>query len=145
MANWPATVRLSFKSGRKRFVCSRLPIILVQNEEINLRGQRARRTLSEPQTLKMLPAIKRMRSVYRTRGLLQLVPVICIAVLLLNTFRLYKGAYFWLDDFHNLYWVQQNSFARMIGSLLNPVSAFFRPAGMMCYWLLLRFFDLNPA
>jgi hypothetical protein len=87
-----------------------------------------------------------MWSVCRSPNLLRLVPVLCIAVLLLNTFRLYKsGAYFWLDDFNNLYWVQRTSLAQMIGHMVNPVSAYFRPTGMMCYWLLLRFFDLNPT
>jgi hypothetical protein len=33
----------------------------------------------------------------------------------------------------------------MIGYIVNPVSLYFRPTGMMCYWILLRFFDLNPA
>lgn len=73
------------------------------------------------------------------------VAVLCVGVLLFNTYRLYKGGYFWQDDFTNLYWVQQESFAHMIGYIINPISSYFRPAGMMCYWLLLRFFDLNPA
>src|SRR6266581_623601 len=90
-------------------------------------------------------AIRHMWSVCRSLNLLCLIPVLCVGALLFNTYRLYKGAYFWLDDFNNLYWVQQYSFERMIGYLLNPVSSSFRPAGMMCYWLLLRFFDLNPA
>jgi hypothetical protein len=33
----------------------------------------------------------------------------------------------------------------MIGYIVSPFAAYFRPTGMMCYWLLLRFFDLNPA
>jgi hypothetical protein len=33
----------------------------------------------------------------------------------------------------------------MIGYLVDPISSYFRPAGMMCYWVLLRFFDLDPA
>src|SRR5439155_15099246 len=39
-----------------------------------------------------------------------------------------------------LYGVQQNSFADTIGYILN-----FRPTGMMCYWIVFRFFDLNPV
>lgn|SRR5262249_48999368 len=78
--------------------------------------------------------------------LLRLVSVLCLGLLLLGTFRLYKeAAYFWLDDFNNLYHAQQTSFGKLIASIVNPVSAYFRPAGMMCYWILLRFFDLNPA
>jgi hypothetical protein len=79
-------------------------------------------------------------------NLLRLISVLCIGLLLLSTFRLYKGsAYFWLDDFYNLNQVRQASFGKLIASIVNPVSAYFRPAGMMCYWVLLRFFDLNPA
>jgi hypothetical protein len=77
--------------------------------------------------------------------LLSLVSVLCLGLLLLSTYRLYKGAYFGADDFRNLYWVQQSSFASMIGYLVDPISSYFRPAGMMCYWVLLRFFDLHPA
>jgi hypothetical protein len=59
---------------------------------------------------------------------------------------LYKwSTYFWLDDFNNLYWVQRTSFAEMIGHIANPVSTYFRPTGMMCYWVLLRLSDLNSA
>ena len=81
----------------------------------------------------------------RSANLLRLVFVVSIGILLFNTYRLYKGTYFWLDDFNNLYWVQQTSFPRMLGSVINPVSGYFRPTGMMCYWILWRFFDLNPA
>ena len=77
--------------------------------------------------------------------LLHLVSVLCLGLLLFCTYRLYKDAYFGDDDFRNLYWVQQNSFVSMIGYLVAPISSYFRPAGMMCYWVLLRFFDLNPA
>ena len=86
-----------------------------------------------------------MFSVCRSPNLLQLVSVLCVGALLFNTYRLYKGGYFGLDDFNNLYSVQQESFADMIGYILNPVSLYFRPTGMMCYWLVFRFFDLNPA
>jgi hypothetical protein len=78
--------------------------------------------------------------------LLRLVSVPCLGLLLLSTFRLYKGgSYFWLDDFNNLHQAQQTSFGQLIASIVNPVSAYLRPAGMLCYWVLLRFFDLNPA
>ena len=77
---------------------------------------------------------------------LRFVPVLCVGLLLLKTFRLYKGgAYFWLDDFNNLYWAQRATFAQMVGHVVNPLSDYFRPAGMICYWILLRIFDLDPA
>ena len=104
-----------------------------------------RHTVSKSKILKTSRAITQVCSVCRSPNLLQLVSVLSVGALLFNTYRLYKGAYFGLDDFNNLYWVQQNSFADMIGYILNPVSLYFRPTGMMCYWLLLRFFDLNPA
>jgi hypothetical protein len=33
----------------------------------------------------------------------------------------------------------------MIGHIFNPISAYFRPFGMLCYWVLLRCFDLSAA
>ncbi len=96
-------------------------------------------------TLKASRAITQVWSVCRSPNLLRLVSVLCVGALLFNTYRLYKGSYFELDDFNNLYWVQQESFAHMIGYIVNPVSWYFRPTGMLCYWVLLRFFDLNPA
>lgn len=81
----------------------------------------------------------------RSPNLLQVVSVLCVGALLFNTYRLYKGAYLGIDDFNNLYRVQQGSFTAMIGYMVNPVSWSFRPTGMLCYWVLLRFFDLNPA
>lgn len=101
--------------------------------------------MPQTKTLKACRAITRVCGACRNLNLLQLVSVLCVSVLLFNTYRLYKGSYFWLDDFNNLYWVQQESFAHMIGHIVNPVSLYFRPTGMMCYWILLRFFDLNPA
>src|SRR6516164_5567459 len=75
----------------------------------------------------------------------RVVPVIGIVVLLLGTFRLYGGAYFSMDDFNNLDLVREESLGQTLGHILNPVSSYFRPVGLMCYWLTLRFFDLNPA
>lgn len=70
-------------------------------------------------------------------------PATCIGVLLAWTFHLFSYATFYTDDFNNLYWVQQQSAAQMAWHVLNPASKFFRPVGMMVYWLLLRFADLN--
>jgi hypothetical protein len=89
---------------------------------------------------------KEIPVVLRAWDFVRLVPVLCIGVLLLNTFRLYKGgAYFFLDDFHNLYWVQRASFAQMLEQIVNPDPVYFRPVGMMCYWTLMRFFGLNST
>ena len=80
-----------------------------------------------------------------TYKLQRLIPLGCVALLLVNTFRLYKGAYFWLDDFNNLYWVQRTTLGQMLGNIVNPFSTYFRPMGMLCYWLLLRFSGLCAA
>jgi hypothetical protein len=93
----------------------------------------------------MAASSKSSPSVLRPSKLLGLIPVVCIGALLVNTFGLYNGAYFWLDDFNNLYWMQRAGFAQMLGQVVNPNPAFFRPAGMMWYWVLLRLFDLNSA
>jgi hypothetical protein len=96
--------------------------------------------------LKTFAPSKKIAVVLRALAIWRLVPVLCVGVLLLNTFRLYKGgAYFWLDDFNNLFWAQRASFAQMLGQIVNPVPVYFRPVGMMCYWLLLRLFGLNSA
>jgi hypothetical protein len=58
---------------------------------------------------------------------------------------LYRGAYFSLDDFNNLSLVQQETLGQMLGHILNPASSYFRPVGLLCHWLVLQFFDLNPA
>lgn len=80
------------------------------------------------------------------RSSLRWIPLLCIAILLLFTYRLYSSAYFWIDDFDNLYWVQQESAPGMLWHVVNPISNFFRPAGMIFYWLMLNLFDLNaPA
>ena len=93
----------------------------------------------------MSAAVKKILVGLRPSKVLRLLPVLCVGVLLLSTFRLYEqGAYFWLDDFDNLYWMQRASLVQMLRWVLNPISGSFRPVGMLCYWLLLRCFDLNP-
>ncbi len=74
---------------------------------------------------------------------LRFLPLLCIGLLLTFTFRLYTFAYFWLDDFNNLYWVQPQNFRQMIGHVINPTSDFFRPTGMLFYWAALQLFDRN--
>ena len=80
------------------------------------------------------------------RAIMRFVPLLCISVLLLFTYRLYADSYFSTDDFNNLYWAQQQTAGEMTWHVLNPFSRSFRPTGMMFYWLLFHFFDLNaPA
>jgi hypothetical protein len=95
--------------------------------------------------LKTSASKKKIPLVLRTWNPLGLIPILCVGVLLHKTFRLYNGSYFSLDDFNNLYWMQRATFPQMLGQLLNPSPAYFRPAGWMCYWVLLRLFDLNSA
>ena len=90
-------------------------------------------------------SVKQILHVLESWNVPRLIPVACIAVMLINTFRLYKNAYFWLDDFNNLYWVQRATLGQMMGYIVNPVSSYFRPVGMLCYWLLLQFSGLHPA
>jgi hypothetical protein len=75
---------------------------------------------------------------------LRAAPGLCIALLLLFTFRLYTYSYFWLDDFNNLYWVQKQTFGEALGHLVTPSAQHFRPLGMLVYWLALRIFDRDP-
>jgi hypothetical protein len=71
------------------------------------------------------------------------VPFLGIALLLFFTFRLYRSAYFWLDDYDNLYWVQKLSAYELLKAIVNPASTYFRPTGMLFYWLELRLFGTN--
>lgn len=75
---------------------------------------------------------------------MRFVPFACIGILLAYTYRLFDSGYFGLDDFNNLYWAEKQSFVQMIGHVANPLSTFFRPTGMLCYWVLGRLFDLDP-
>jgi hypothetical protein len=95
--------------------------------------------------LKTSGSSKEVRGGRQSPKILHFIPLLCLGVLLLNTYRLYKVGYFFRDDFNNLYWVQQESFAHLIGHIVNPIPSYFRPTGMLCYWVLFRFFDLNPA
>lgn len=76
---------------------------------------------------------------------LRCTPLAGIATLLLMTFHLYRSAYFWLDDFNNLYWVQRTSGSDMLKALIDPRSSYFRPAGMSVYWVLLHIFGAHEA
>ena len=69
--------------------------------------------------------------------------IACIALLLLATFRLYTFAYFWIDDFNNLYWTQLSTLNDLVGQLVSPSAKYFRPAGMLTYWMALHFFGLD--
>jgi len=75
---------------------------------------------------------------------LRYVPALCLALLLIFTFRLYTYAYFWLDDFNNLYWVQQLTLGEAFGHVISPSAQYFRPIGMFVYWVALRLFDRDP-
>ena len=77
--------------------------------------------------------------------LLRFVPTFGIVALLLFTFRLYRSSYFGLDDFNNLYWVQRTSAFEMLKAIINPASHYFRPMGMLFYWLNLRLFGTNAT
>jgi hypothetical protein len=77
-----------------------------------------------------------------TRHLWTIVPL-GIAVLLFFTFRLYRSAYFWVDDFNSIHWASVTTNWKMLEGLLNPASHFFRPAGMLFYWLGWRSFGMN--
>src|SRR6185369_10659478 len=45
-------------------------------------------------------------------------------LILASTFYSWRFAYFWLDDFNNLFWVQQQSLARMLWYNVNPFANF---------------------
>ena len=59
----------------------------------------------------------------------------------LQTFR---TSYFYYDDFNCLYLIQQQSLASLLGHVIDPFSAFFRPLYLLVYWLQWHFFALQP-
>ncbi|PYS14394.1 MAG: hypothetical protein DMG17_16790, partial [Acidobacteria bacterium] len=61
-----------------------------------------------------------------------------IAAVVVAGMWLYTFTYFWLDDFNNVYWIRREGFWRLIGDILNPSSLFFRPLGMLVYWIVFR-------
>jgi hypothetical protein len=79
----------------------------------------------------------------RRRRTVVIIGSTCALVLAL-TFYSWRFAYFWLDDFNNLFWVQQHSFARMLWYNVNPFANFFRPFGMLVYWSFWHTFGLTP-
>jgi hypothetical protein len=78
------------------------------------------------------------------RRYMRYAPALCIGLLLIFIFRLYTYSYFWLDDFNSLYWVQQQTLGEALGHLVSPSAQYFRPVGMLFYWLALRLFDRDP-
>src|SRR5437016_1353219 len=70
-------------------------------------------------------------------------PFASLGLVLVLACRAFDFAYFWFDDFDNLYWVQRQSAQLMLSYFLNPFSDYFRPTGMMLYWLALQAFDRN--
>ena len=65
-------------------------------------------------------------------------------LILASVFYSWRFAYFWLDDFNNLFWVQQQSLASMLWYNVNPFANFFRPFGILIYWIFWRAFGLTP-
>jgi len=61
-----------------------------------------------------------------------------IALILASTFYAWRFSYFWLDDFNNLYWTERISGWQILWFNLNPLSNFFRPFGMLFYWIFLE-------
>src|SRR4030095_8266577 len=76
---------------------------------------------------------------------LRFVPLVCIAVLLLATFRLYGYAYFWLDDFNNLHWVRDRTFLEAIGLVLSPSGPDLRLTCVLVYQMSGVLFGLVPT
>ena len=68
-----------------------------------------------------------------------------IAIVLIAGLRLYNYTYFWLDDFNNVFWVRREGFWKIVGHVLNPSSMFFRPLGMLVYWIIFRIAALDSV
>lgn len=78
------------------------------------------------------------------RTLFHLVLFVSVCVSLIYTFRLYRFGTFSMDDFNNLFWSQQSRGDALIWHIINPASDFFRPVGLLVYWMHWQLFDINP-
>jgi hypothetical protein len=58
--------------------------------------------------------------------------------------RTFRTSYFYYDDFNCLYLAEQQSLTSLLGHVLNPISAFFRPLYLLVYWLHWQLFALQP-
>ncbi|HEX5000662.1 MAG TPA: hypothetical protein VFY29_20730 [Terriglobia bacterium] len=67
-----------------------------------------------------------------------------LAAMLVVVFWLWSFAYFWTDDFLNIYWIQSETGRQMLRHVFDPSSTFYRPVGECLYWLLYRAFGINP-
>ena len=64
-------------------------------------------------------------------------------MLLFFVFRLYGFAYFWVDDFNVLHWIQEWSFLDGVLKILSPSAEHFRPVGVLVYDVAFNLFDLD--
>ena len=86
-----------------------------------------------------------MPSQPRTPFYVSVVPPACIGILLLFTFAIYRDSYFTLDDFNNLFWVNQWTYGQTLQMLFSPSAEYFRPVGMLFYRIALGLFGLKPT
>ena len=70
-------------------------------------------------------------------------PAVCLGILLFFVFSLYRGAYFWVDDFNNLHAVRQSSLGESVFDVVSPVTTHFRPVGMLAYEVAFDLFGTN--
>ena len=80
-------------------------------------------------------------SIWKWRHWVYLGFILLCLIVPLQTFR---TSYFYYDDFNCLYLAQQQSLTSLLGHVLNPLSAFFRPLYLLVYWLHWHLFALQP-
>jgi len=79
----------------------------------------------------------------RTRALTAV--IVAVQVLLLaRIWYLWRFSYFGNNDFDMLYWIFRVDGRTMLWHVINPISDFFRPAGMFVGWVMWHTFGLNP-
>lgn len=86
-----------------------------------------------------------LRQKRRVLGWASLAVTVCVAIPLLLAVRLWSFSYFWTDDFGNTFWVQSETGIHLIEYIINPLSRFYRPFGLLFYWMLYRTAGLNPV
>jgi hypothetical protein len=80
----------------------------------------------------------------KARAVFSTLFIATFGLLLVKIWKTWSFSYFTLDDFDIFYWVQRVDGPSIFWYLINPASDFFRPVGVIFYWLLWNTVGLHP-
>jgi len=85
-----------------------------------------------------------MVNTHRFTQRLRIAYALCIAAPLFAAFWLWSFSYFWTDDFGNIFWSESATAPVLLWHVINPLSTFYRPFGLLVYRVMYHTFDFNP-